>query len=60
MCPCPSGLADRANPPAALRGGNGTIMKRNDSTLAERVLLPIIAIVGVIVAYLDLFIWRPL
>jgi hypothetical protein len=53
-------LADRANPPAALRGGNGTIMKRNDSTLAERVLLPIIAIVGVIVAYLDLFIWRPL
>jgi hypothetical protein len=35
-------------------------MKRNDSNLAERVLLPIIAIVGVIVAYLDLFIWRPL
>ena len=35
-------------------------MKRNDSTFTERVLFPIIAIVGVIVAYLDLFIWRPL
>jgi hypothetical protein len=35
-------------------------MKRNDSTLAERILLPIVVAIGVIVAYLDLFVWRPL
>jgi hypothetical protein len=35
-------------------------MKRNDSTLAERILLPIVVAIGIVVAYLDLFIWRPL
>jgi hypothetical protein len=35
-------------------------MKRNDSTLAERILLPLVVAIGVIVAYLDLFVWRPL
>jgi hypothetical protein len=35
---------------------------RNDdrSTFAERVLLPIVIAAGMVVAYLDLFIWRPL
>jgi hypothetical protein len=37
-------------------------MKNNDdrSTFAERVLLPIILAIGMVVAYLDLFIWRPM
>ncbi len=37
-------------------------MKNNDdrSCFAERVLLPLIVAIGVIVAWLDLFIWRPL
>jgi hypothetical protein len=35
-------------------------MKRNDSTLAERVLLPLVVAAGFVVAYLDLFVWRPL
>jgi hypothetical protein len=35
-------------------------MKRNDSTLAERILLPIVVAIGVIVAWFDLFVWRPL
>lgn len=37
-------------------------MKNNDprSCFAERVLLPIILAIGMVVAYLDLFIWRPL
>lgn len=37
-------------------------MRRNDdrSIFAERVLLPIILAVGMIVAWLDLFVWRPL
>jgi hypothetical protein len=35
-------------------------MKRNDSTLAERILLPLVVAIGVIVAYLDLFVWRPM
>jgi hypothetical protein len=29
------------------------------STFAERVLLPIVLIIGMVVAYLDLFVWRP-
>jgi hypothetical protein len=37
-------------------------MKNNDdrSTFAERVLLPIVIAAGMVVAYLDLFIWSPM
>jgi hypothetical protein len=35
-------------------------MKRNDSTFAERVLLPLVVAAGCIVAWLDLFVWRPM
>jgi hypothetical protein len=35
-------------------------MRKNDSNLAERVLIPFILAVGMIVADLDLFVWRPL
>jgi hypothetical protein len=37
-------------------------MRRNDdrNCFAERILLPIVVAIGVIVAYLDLFVWRPL